>query len=94
MPQEMTSAKFKSLMNFQKGGMRGHNRPYDQMRPKPNLRPPGHSEAHLIDYHKYLKKHPVFRFWQNAHRQAELDYWKANGKTTPKKGAGGKKGKK
>ena len=61
-------------------------------RPKPNLRPPGHSEEHLIDIgRKYYAKNPTYRFIMNLNRIAELEDRKKRGKGPPKKGAGKRK---
>lgn len=65
-------------------------------RPKPNLRPPGHSEKHLIDWGtNVFPNNPTNRALNNLERLAGLEFRKkVLGKSKPKKGAGNRKNKK
>ena len=88
------SLPFKSLKHLKRGLLSRKLAAGKDALPKPNLRPPGHSEEHLIDFGKTFERHPVLRYLQNLERLVELEDRRKNGKSPPKKGAGKGAGKK
>ena len=88
---------FKTLKKLQKGFISHATADFQAMRFKHNLRPPGHSEEHLIDFGRGAKggimSHPVIREVNNLQRLAELTERKRLGKGPPPKGQGKRKSK-